>query len=108
MIRYDSISDKFVDVGPGYDCGVKLAREIVEAVNDFAASGRDFKLGMADVLTREHRTLQQNTMRFVRDVIEIFASIDDNETDDRNKNAVALARMLNNAIRGSSIGLPNI
>ena len=68
----------------------KLAGQITDYVNVF---DRDREKEFAKALFREHRTLQQNSIRMMLETIELAAT-DDFRTDDRNKASQKTAERL--------------
>ena len=63
----------------------KLANDILDFVNNFGYDSKTF----AATICSGHRTLQQSTMRLFMTTIQAMA---ETPFDDRNKNAVALAK----------------
>lgn len=68
----------------------QLAEQVTDYVNTFNS---DKNKEFAEALSREHRTLQQSTLRLMLETIEFMAG-DDYRTDGRNEGSKATARRL--------------
>lgn len=72
--------------------GEQMARLLGEFVN---ANGKSTYAQVAqEIVTREHRTLQQNIMGFFVAVIEAWATLPEDRYDLRNEATVRLARKI--------------
>ena len=61
--------------------GPELAKEIASSLNSFSFDTK----GFCKEMMNEHRTLQQNFMRLIRDYIEYVAGLPDYMFDGRNE-----------------------
>lgn len=77
-------------------------QQTVETISNAINSFQDEDV-VGRLLSKQHRTLQQNTMRLVVGFIEGMAS---NGSDLRNENAVKLAKKLKAALEEVNICLP--
>ena len=68
--------------------GVELAKEIGNSLNTFSFD----KKGFNETMMREHRTIQQNFMRLIRDYIAYVAEQPDYMFDGRNEASRDFAR----------------
>jgi len=72
----------------------ELAGKITDYVNSFSREGNQkFAEAFTQSLSREHRTLQQSTLRMFLETFEMMAS-DDYQTDGRNENSKQVAQRL--------------
>ena len=68
--------------------GHELAKEIASSLNTFSFD----KKGFCETMIREHRTIQQNFMRLIRDYMQFVAEQPDYMFDGRNEASRDFAR----------------
>lgn len=83
----------------------KTAEELMEDITNFVnVYGMD-KEGFKKAFRKQHRTLQQSTMRLFLEVIEMMAE-DDYPTDPRNEGAKKTCQALVKNFKASNDGYP--
>ena len=71
--------------------GLELAQKLTDFVNTYSMSDKSKQF--IEGFNRQHRTLQQSSMRLILELIENIAS-DDFHTDARNEQSKKVAKML--------------
>ena len=79
-----------------YDMGVKLARNMSDALNTSGMSGqKPLTDGFISTLQKDHRSLQYDEIILM---VKAICAFSDCGTDARNENAVKLARFIKKAV----------
>lgn len=75
------------------------AEEVQNVVSNFVNNFSCDENGFVKAVLRDHRTLQQSTVRLCFKVIEAFAELPDNMTDPRNEAAAEVSREIVEAFK---------
>lgn len=75
------------------------AEEVQNVVSSFVNNFNCDEKGFIDAVLRDHRTLQQSTVRLCFKVIEAFAELPSNMTDPRNESAARVSREVIDAFK---------
>lgn len=75
------------------------AEEVQNVVSNFVNNFNCDEQGFVDAVLRDHRTLQQSTVRLCLKVIEAFAGLPESMTDPRNATAAEISRELIEAFK---------
>lgn len=80
------------------------ADEVQNVVSNFVNNFNCDEKCFVDAVLRDHRTLQQSTVRLFFKVIEAFAEVPNNMTDPRNERAVEISKEIIDAFKKEHLG----
>ncbi len=91
-----------------YGKGQRIAAELSSSLNSFSFQD-ELKKGFIDALMREHRTLQQSTMKVFYEVIMAWAERKESGNfDERNKATVEFCKKIKDTFEKEDIYFPFI